>query len=415
MKKLTLLLMTLTMFACLIAQEAVLPLGSGTLSDPYQISSWQNLYWMSVRDSAYDAKLSSHYIQTTNIDFPEEITTWNDSLGWNNFGYGTLTESHSFIGKYDGQNHIIKNLYINRPLEDMVGFFGVTDSASICNLGLDSVNVTAGWGAAGIVGEMDNSTIVSNCFVKGNITGDSFVSGITGYSFASNINNCYFIGTLVGNEAIGAIAGYNDAASIENCYAAATATTGDYVGILVGCNDASTVTNCFWDTDLANNIDGIGDNSEGTATDVLGKTTLEMKTESTYTQFGWDFDNVWDINDEANNSYPSFTWETTVTAITDVDLPALKKAVLRNVYPNPFNPSTTISFDLPKDNYVSLIIYNIRGQKVKTLTNSFFKSGNHSVVWNGKDNQNNDSPCGVYFFKLQSDDAIQVKKALLLK
>ena len=84
-------------------------------------------------------------------------------------------------------------------------------------------------------------------------------------------------------------------------------------------------------------------------------------------------------------------------------------------YPNPFNPTTTISFDLAQASNVSLIIYNIKGQKVKTLTTEFLKEGTHSVVWNGKNNSNKSVASGLYFYKLTSGKDTVTHKMLLLK
>ncbi len=86
-------------------------------------------------------------------------------------------------------------------------------------------------------------------------------------------------------------------------------------------------------------------------------------------------------------------------------------------YPNPFNPETTIRFTTQntKKN-TELIIYNLKGQKVKTLVNEVLPAGEHSVVWNGKDENNRSVASGVYFYKMKVDDkTIATKKCLLLK
>jgi len=58
---------------------------------------------------------------------------------------------------------------------------------------------------------------------------------------------------------------------------------------------------------------------------------------------------------------------------------------LANIYPNPFNVETTISFSLAKDSQVEVVISNLKGKKVKIITNKAYSSGNHKFVWNGKD------------------------------
>ena len=88
---------------------------------------------------------------------------------------------------------------------------------------------------------------------------------------------------------------------------------------------------------------------------------------------------------------------------------------LRN-HPNPFNPETTISFSLAQTtSFVYLEIYNLRGQKVKQLISSQLSTGQHSVVWNGRDDNGKLAPSGIYFYKLKTDDFQQTKKMILMK
>ena len=84
-------------------------------------------------------------------------------------------------------------------------------------------------------------------------------------------------------------------------------------------------------------------------------------------------------------------------------------------FPNPFNPTTTINFQLSVDSEVELKIYNIKGQKVKTLVNDSFIEGNHSVIWNGKDSNGNQVGSGIYFYKLKAGDFQKVRKMILLR
>jgi len=73
-------------------------------------------------------------------------------------------------------------------------------------------------------------------------------------------------------------------------------------------------------------------------------------------------------------------------------------------YPNPFNPSTTISFTAEDTENAELTIYNIKGQKVKQLLSDQLSSGEHSVVWDGRDDNGNEVGTGVYFYKLSNSD-----------
>ena len=86
------------------------------------------------------------------------------------------------------------------------------------------------------------------------------------------------------------------------------------------------------------------------------------------------------------------------------------------IYPNPFNPSTSISFSISAKSKIELTIYNIKGQRVKSLLNNTLDSGVHSVVWNGDDDFGKLVSSGVYLYKLNvNGKAVAVKKCLLLK
>ena len=85
-------------------------------------------------------------------------------------------------------------------------------------------------------------------------------------------------------------------------------------------------------------------------------------------------------------------------------------------YPNPFNPITTISFSIPIKSKVVLEICNFKGQKVKTLLNSEFTKGNHSIFWEGVDESGKKVSSGVYLYNLKVNGKSKaVKKCLLLK
>lgn len=88
---------------------------------------------------------------------------------------------------------------------------------------------------------------------------------------------------------------------------------------------------------------------------------------------------------------------------------------LHQNYPNPFNPVTTIRFDIPKTSYVQLTVYNILGQKVKTLLNKQITLGIHKVNWNGLNDEGEQLSSGMYFYQITAGDFQTVKKLVLLK
>jgi hypothetical protein len=88
---------------------------------------------------------------------------------------------------------------------------------------------------------------------------------------------------------------------------------------------------------------------------------------------------------------------------------------LHQNYPNPFNPTTTIRFEIPVPSQVSLKIYNLMGQEVRTLTRDWFPMGNHQLIWNGKDQRGIPVSAGVYIYRLQSQNFQKTRKMVLLK
>ena len=85
-------------------------------------------------------------------------------------------------------------------------------------------------------------------------------------------------------------------------------------------------------------------------------------------------------------------------------------------YPNPFNPTTTIKFSIPEKIKVELTVYNIKGQKIKTLVHNEFTKGSHSIIWNGDDESGKPVSSGIYLYKLNVNNKTEaVKKCLLLK
>jgi uncharacterized delta-60 repeat protein len=80
------------------------------------------------------------------------------------------------------------------------------------------------------------------------------------------------------------------------------------------------------------------------------------------------------------------------------------------LYPNPFNPSTSIKFDVPKESSVKLVVYDVLGKEITVLTDHKNKAGKYEVVWDGTD-----YPSGVYFFKMITDEYVETKKMVLIK
>ncbi len=99
--------------------------------------------------------------------------------------------------------------------------------------------------------------------------------------------------------------------------------------------------------------------------------------------------------------------------VNDDDVPSLDDSLTN--YPNPFNPTTTIAFSLAEKSNVELSIYNIKGQKIKTLVSGMTDSGEHRIEWDGLDSMNKPSSSGVYFYRLKTAGYDRVRKMILIK
>jgi len=119
-------------------------------------------------------------------------------------------------------------------------------------------------------------------------------------------------------------------------------------------------------------------------------------------------------SNDVNN--PSQTVSLYVSTSSNEDangIPAVTR--LEGNYPNPFNPSTTVRYAMKDAGQVSISIYNLKGQLVKTLVNENKKAGNHSVVWNGNDDSGKPVSSGVYMYRMQAAGVNQTRKMMLMK
>jgi len=106
---------------------------------------------------------------------------------------------------------------------------------------------------------------------------------------------------------------------------------------------------------------------------------------------------------------PDVSVEEMVEFISQIPIKFLKN------YPNPFNPTTTISFEIGESGKTQVEIYNAKGQKIKTLLNEKMEIGQHSVIWNGKDDRGKHVSSGIYFYKVSVSGEQKVNKMIMLK
>ena len=91
------------------------------------------------------------------------------------------------------------------------------------------------------------------------------------------------------------------------------------------------------------------------------------------------------------------------------------KFALHENYPNPFNPTTTLRFDLPEASNITLTIFNMLGQKIRTYDMQSATAGYHTLKWNATNDYGDPVGAGVYLYQLQSKDFVKTRKMVLLK
>lgn len=120
---------------------------------------------------------------------------------------------------------------------------------------------------------------------------------------------------------------------------------------------------------------------------------------------------VYYIEDSQDSFQKPFANENTTSSIKQKP----SSFALGNNYPNPFNPVTTIAFDLPSNGYVNLDIYDISGRRVKTLVNKNMDAGRYHIVLDGHDEYGNEVASGTYFYRIKTGSFRNIKKMVLLR
>ncbi len=436
-----------------IAEPPVM--GTGSINDPYEISSIENLFWIFMNSSSWN----QHYVQTEDIDLSDTVN-WFEGAGWPSIG----SSSVHFSGVYDGQGYSIDNLHLHKPQTSDIGLFGSLNSATIMNLTINNCEITGFNYVGGLAGSI-YETEITNCQVSGSVNGTgSYIGGLAGLNRESSISGSYSTGEVTGaGNFVGGLTGFNRDALLEKSYASADVSGNVTVGGLTGWNYFSEINDCFSLSDVtgASNIGGLvgwnynaeinnsysigsvagsadigglvglslnGETSSSywnTETSGLiasaggeGKTSEDMVYPySTDTYMDWDFVTLWagDPDFAFNAGYPYLR---NLTLDTDEDYLTPPQATILANYPNPFNPETTIELTLTPDTVgknIRLEIFNIRGQKIKTLFDGIAGNTHHSFVWNGQNDRGSNMPSGVYYYRLTTPSETTANKMLLLK
>jgi hypothetical protein len=326
-----------------VAAEAKYSGGTGVPNDPFRIATAEDLNDIGNHIEDWDAC----FVLTNDVNLSAYTGTQFNIIGPN---YIT-----PFSGVFDGNGHIISKFTYDSNNANRIGIFGFAGlGAEIRNVTMENVRVNDGRGM--VIGSLAgvNDGIISNCHVEGVISGDNGIGGLVGvnsfgtisycsakgsvsgynnsggltawnssiilHSFADcnvsgrndvagglvganwddgTISNCYSTGAVDGNLSVGGLIGSVSLGTISNCYTTALVSGNRYVGALAGESIATTFAGCFWNKDVNPDLNGIGDTTDP---NVMGKSTSEMKKQSTFAGAGWDFIEVWDIG--KNQTYP---------------------------------------------------------------------------------------------------------------
>ena len=289
-----------------ISTAVAAPAGSGTLADPYRIASLDNLCWLqSPTNSSY---WTSNFIQTADIN-AAPCKNWNGGAGFTPIG----NEYTKFTGNYNGKGHIVDSIFIQRT-SGFAGFFGWISNSTIDSLNLTNVSIIGLSFVAALAGIVQNSSIISHCSSSGSVTSSGStmfksVGGLVGkaedgspviqYCYSSAEVNSYGASNGLNK---GGLIGIMYDGTLTQCYARGLVSAGGgNVGGLVGASIHAD--QCYWDNQTSGQTSGGTQIGSGTW-NLYGKSTLEMKTQSTFV--GWDFTNNWYISANANNGYPCF-------------------------------------------------------------------------------------------------------------
>ncbi len=289
MKRVTLIIFMIMISWSICAQVAVPPsVGDGSVNNPYQIATLENLYWI----SSNTANWANHYLQIADIEASSTVS-WFQHIGWSPIGYygdGGDPLNFPFTGSYNGQGHFINGLGVSFPYLHGGGLFGYISGATISNLGVTNIQIMSGnldsYNIGGLAGFVENNSIINNCFSSGAVYGHEQVGGLVGYSINSTIVNSHSSCTTVGETHVGGLIGGAGSNSVlKNCYSTGEVTAslyfaGGFVGVtgyfvnisnsystgnVVGCDQVggfagtqmlSTILNCYSRGNVTNSSSG---------------------------------------------------------------------------------------------------------------------------------------------------------------
>ncbi len=199
--------------------------GEGTETNPYLISSADDLAELSVFVAAGDTFLGKYFKMTDDIELNGSESNQFTAIG---------SSSVYFRGTFDGDGHTVSGLYINTS-STRQGLFGYTYGATIKNLGVSGSVTSTNNYVGGVVGQANKGTTIVNCFSDVTVQGSSNVGGVVGYASGATIANCYNLGSVKATSDTGGIvAGVVGVASGSTMFGTTTLAACYNVGTLTG-------------------------------------------------------------------------------------------------------------------------------------------------------------------------------------
>ena len=192
---------------------------------------------------------------------------WNDGAGWVPIG----DREHKFTADFDGNNHTIASLYINRSEDNHIGLFGYASRSSIKQVGIVSIAVSGNQYIGGLAGHNENGTIIGS-YATGSVSGNVYVGGLVGHSENGTISGSYTAGSVssegyyIEGYCIGGLVGSNHYATINGNYSASNVSGGNSVGGLVGWNGGGTISGSYATGSVSGNghVGGLVGSNHGT-------------------------------------------------------------------------------------------------------------------------------------------------------
>ncbi|WP_415934584.1 GLUG motif-containing protein [Ruminococcus champanellensis] len=221
------------------------PSGSGSSSDPYQLSCAEHLYWLADLVNSgnnnipyavltEDIVVNENLLQSLQFDENGNVLNGNQFATWTPIG---TRENPLILEKIDGQGHAISGLYFNDAAAYNVGLFGHSLQGTIENLHIRDSYLNASQCVGGVCGYMVDGKMIE-CSFDGMINGSDTVGGLCGLAGGVDFTSCSNVGTISAFEYVGAISG-STSGIVQSCY------------YLEGCNGANTSLNAYGESKTA--------------------------------------------------------------------------------------------------------------------------------------------------------------------